>query len=334
MPKRTQDRTKAQRMLLIRRAIENIGVADVRHIRKYLSSNHGFKDNETLRRRIYEDLNSLHEIKEIEFHHYGGGERESDDSRRTYTLFGSEPSIIGINAIKSFGGDFFTPSKRKVPWQITNMISLEPLQRHIKIIFQFQENFYLLSLPKDDLPSTLVVGRVYNRQKYEFPGGDFVKVHGSRASYLGLPYGGLSVQSDAKSVGHAVLQFDVDGSVTITDLNTANYTEVANELRNEIEPEMYGVVLNPNLPLSYKLGYWHYGLDESHKFQRVREKPLTFQTTILLRLAKDILFVIGDFAKPTEKVLGNIADEWKKMGKETSYDISIVMSDYFKEKKR
>lgn len=334
MPKRTHDWTKAQRMLLIRRAIENIGVADVRHIRKYLNVNHGFKDNETLRRRIYEDLNSLHEIKEIEFHHYGDGGRESDDSRRTYTLFGFEQSIIGINAIKGFGGDFFTPSKRSVPWQITNMVSLEPVQRHIKIIFQFQDNFYLLSLPKEDLPSTLVVGRVYNRQKYEFPVGDFVKAHGSRASYLGIPYGGLSVKSDSTSVGHSVLQFDIDGTVTITDLNTANYTEVATQLRTEIKPEMYGVVFNPNLPLSYKLGYWHYGLNENHKFQRINKKPLTFQTPILLRLAKDILFVIGDFAKPDEKDLNKTADQWKKMGTEMSHDIGTIMSDYFKEKKR
>ncbi len=333
MPSRTEDYTKAQRMLLVRRAIENIGEADVRHIREFLSSNYGFENTDTLRRRIYEDLNGLHEMKEIEFHYLNDENSEIEDSRRTYTLFGSRHSIVGVNLLKDFGGEFFSPSTIKVPWQVTNRISLEPPQKHIKIIFHAGHDFYLLSLPKGDLPTTVVIGRTFYHQKFSFPSAEFIKTYGIRASYLGLPYGELSVRSDESSVGHAVLKFDLDGGLTVSDLNTANYTEVATDIQNTLVPEIYGLVFNSDLPLSYRLGY-RTALEDSHNFKRIRNKPESFPSPTLLRLGKRHLFIVGDFVKPADKEVSERVNHWKKFGTEESPDIAIMMSNYFKDKRK
>lgn len=323
MPKRTKDWTKAQRMLLVRRAIEKSGEADVRYIREFLCSNYGFKNNETLRRRIYEDLNGLNEMNEIQFHYLNDTGNEIEDIRRTYTLFGFKQSIIGVNSLKAIGGDFLNPSNRKALWRITNNIALEPIEKHLKIIFHAGQDFYLLSLPKDALPSTLVIGRTFDHEKFVFPSAEFIKTHGARAHYLGLPSGNLSVRSDGLSVGHAVLKFDSEGVLTVTDLNTANLTEVSQAPSNTLVSEIYAVAFNAQFPLSYRFAYRSI-LESKHDFDKIKEKPVICTSPTLMRIGEQNLFIIGDFVKPDKDVIFETVLSWKKKLARKSRQIESV----------
>lgn len=330
MPRKTVDYNKSQRLLLVRRAVDHLGEATVSTIATWFENNYPFGDvsptartrmRKNLERRIYEDLNDLIQIREIESH------PSSERQGNVFTIFGREKTAAGINILKGNLCDLITPSKATIGWQVADTEKLIPEYSHIRILLAEFHRPIVITLEEEELPITIVVGRTFDPVRLKLA-PDFDKRFGRRSSYLALPFSNLSLENKPKTYGHTAITISADKSILVEDLGGADSTRFC-QLSTEQVRLLYGMMYG-QIAVSHRT-YWYQENIEKLPMEALKNSSIKSDFPLAISTGRQPTIVITDSNVPSYSETKDEIGVWYVQNRENgcSPDISVGLGTYF-----
>jgi len=226
--------TKEDRLQVLRKMLRAAGTMDRRSIEEKIKREIGVVPKSNL----YNDLRTLTDNGEIEFvcRTHEAGEVLKLDRNLNPTLdgapvksywkewkwIGSKSEMIGGSILEYFDCEFFTGPSMKDAFRLDYFLSKPDATKRLNIIFSIGKTFLNLSIERDDLPFTIVLGR---NQAGLQPGPATSKKFGSRWCYLAIKDSEMSGYKDPVAIGHAAITLGKNGiQAVVVDLGSKKGT--------------------------------------------------------------------------------------------------------------
>ena len=225
--------TRYQRIQVLMDVLSRWGRLDknqiAEHVGRVLDENF---EAESFQRAIYRDLADLVTDSRIQVEYFSrdGGLIEDYDPEIHKNIYcqwyipGSESEISGSGHLKNQNGLFHAPKLLKNDFSILSGNSqADPRHRHL--YFQIGSAFLCIKASFQAIPFCIIVSRIHGAIDQKET-DEIKKLFGARASILKVPFPRLSSFKDSTRLGHFLIEFQNESSLTITDFNSSNGTFV------------------------------------------------------------------------------------------------------------